>query len=162
MKKLKKFSFAIVTILLISSCVDPCKDINCLNGGTCLEGVCLCPDFYEGTDCAIEERSNYFGSYTGTTTYSDSQGNSNTYVDSKTVSSNSRGVAYIKFDGDIYALLSDPGSGAFTIPSQTSSNPVVSNSYFSGSGNCSSTYLSYTITSENNGETLIMSFTGTK
>ena len=152
----------ILPIFLLLSCVDPCKDLVCLNGGTCLDGACLCPDFYIGTDCGIEERSNYFATYTGMTTYTDNLGNTNTYADSKTISSSSKGVSYIKFDGGVYASLSTPGAGVFDIPSQSGSNPAVSDTYYSGSGSFSGDYVNYTITVENNGQILTMSFTGSK
>ena len=161
-KQFIKIMFALITIFSVSQCTDPCQDVNCFNGGKCLDGLCLCPEFYEGPDCSIEERSSYFGTYTGTTTYSDSQGNTSSYADSKTISSSNKGAAYIKFDGDIYAILSEPGSGVFSIPSQASSNPVGWDSFFSGSGNFSSSHITYTIESENNGETLTISFSGTK
>jgi hypothetical protein len=149
-KQFIKIMFALITIFSVSQCTDPCQDVNCFNGGECLDGLCLCPEFYEGPDCSIEERS------------SDSQGNTSSYADSKTISSSNKGAAYIKFDGDIYAILSEPGSGVFSIPSQASSNPVVWDSFFSGSGNFSSSHITYTIESENNGETLTISFSGTK
>lgn len=33
---------------------DPCKDVSCLNGGTCNDGVCLCPQGYSGSTCASQ------------------------------------------------------------------------------------------------------------
>ncbi len=30
---------------------DPCENITCLNGGTCDDGNCDCPDGYSGTNC---------------------------------------------------------------------------------------------------------------
>ena len=158
MNKLISFLFK---ILLFSAC-DPCKDVVCLNEGICLDGTCLCPDFYEGADCGTEERSNYFATYNGSTTYTDAQGNTNTYPDSKVIASSNKGVAYINIEGGIYSILDTPGSGVFTIPSQSSANPGASASDFSGSGNFSGTYMTYTLTVENNGETVTMSFTGTK
>ena len=159
MNKLLSF---LLTIFLLTGCTDPCKDIVCLNGSTCLEGLCLCQDFYEGANCGTEERTKYFVSYTGTTTYSDAQGNTNTYADSKVISTSPKGVAYVNFDGGIYGSLTSSGSGLFDIPAQSSSNPGASDSYFSGSGNFSGTYVTYTLTVENNGEIVTMSFTGTK
>ena len=159
---MNKFLPFLLTIFLLSGCTDPCQDVICLNGAICLEGTCLCPDFYEGADCGTEERAAYFGTYTGTTTYSDAQGNTNTYADSKVISNSSRGIAFIKFDGGIYGSLSTPGAGVFDIPSQSSANPGAADSYFSGSGNFSGTYVTYMLTVENNGEVVTMSFTGTK
>ena len=159
MNKLLPF---ILTIFLWTGCTDPCQDVLCLNGGTCLEGTCLCPDFYEGADCGAEERTKYFATYNGTTTYSDAQGNTNNYSDSKTLTISNKGLTYFNIDGGVFAMLTSPKSGVFDIPSQASANPIDSTSYFSGSGNISGNQIDYTIVVENNGETLTMSFIGTK
>ena len=64
MKKLSILSAGILTILAFSiisftnSCQqDKCKDITCLNGGTCTDGTCTCPAGYSGTDCGNLNRS---------------------------------------------------------------------------------------------------------
>ena len=38
-------------IFSLTSCEDPCDAVNCLNGGTCVEGDCNCPEGFSGTDC---------------------------------------------------------------------------------------------------------------
>lgn len=49
--------FLLLFLSIVSSCrkpsevVDKCKDIVCSNGGTCSEGVCLCPQGYSGNYC---------------------------------------------------------------------------------------------------------------
>ncbi|MEY4877199.1 MAG: EGF-like domain [Bacteroidota bacterium] len=72
MKKIKFFAFAVMTALSIStvtyfnSCKkDPCKDVVCNNGGTCVDGTCSCTSGYEGANCETETRSKYVGEYTG-------------------------------------------------------------------------------------------------
>jgi hypothetical protein len=43
-----------VTLTLVIGCYkDPCEDIFCKNGGTCIEGICKCPNGYEGENCEI-------------------------------------------------------------------------------------------------------------
>lgn len=32
---------------------DPCAELECLNGGQCLDGLCDCPEGYIGADCGI-------------------------------------------------------------------------------------------------------------
>ena len=40
-------------ILLFASCAnDPCESSLCMNGGTCLDGSCLCSDKFKGADCS--------------------------------------------------------------------------------------------------------------
>ena len=54
------FAFAMV---LFAGCDDPCKDVTCLNGGTCLEGTCECPTGYEGADCAEALNAKFTGTF---------------------------------------------------------------------------------------------------
>ncbi len=49
--------------LTLFSCKDACKDVTCLNGATCDDGVCQCTEGYEGDDCGTESRAKYFGTY---------------------------------------------------------------------------------------------------
>lgn len=44
--------FSVFSTITYTSCQqDKCKDITCLNGGGCAEGVCVCPTGYTGTLC---------------------------------------------------------------------------------------------------------------
>ena len=66
---MKKLTLFIASALILNSCAkDPCSDVLCLNNGTCLDGTCLCQDWYEGENCGTEERAKYYGLYTGTLT----------------------------------------------------------------------------------------------
>lgn len=44
------FLFATLFIFALSGC-DKCKDLNCENGGTCVDGECQCPSNYSGENC---------------------------------------------------------------------------------------------------------------
>jgi|TARA_B110000483_G_C18165312_1_gene531030 hypothetical protein len=79
---LKSTFLAVVSTLLMASCAtDPCIDVTCLNASTCSDGTCLCTDWYEGTDCGIEQRTKFLGTYSGNVvfTYSDSTTESDTW-----------------------------------------------------------------------------------
>ncbi|MFL2580375.1 MAG: calcium-binding EGF-like domain-containing protein [Schleiferiaceae bacterium] len=156
---MKTKTFFLLGTIFLTACVDPCVDKICLNGGSCLDGSCVCPDFYEGDDCGTEEREKYFATYSGTTTYTDSQGNSSSYADSKVINSNNQGVTYFNIGAGIYANLTTSKSGVFEIPSQAGADTT---SYFSGSGAFTASQIDYSITVESSGQTLTMSFTGTK
>ncbi len=50
---MKKLSILLFMFLFAYAC-DPCKDVTCLNGGTCNEGDCVCPTNYTGSSCEID------------------------------------------------------------------------------------------------------------
>jgi len=41
-------------VIGLSSCSDPCDDVNC-GPGVCEDGTCLCPDGFSGINCEIED-----------------------------------------------------------------------------------------------------------
>lgn len=56
MKSKLIIGFALTFILataVFNSCKkdDPCEGVTCLNGGTCVNGECDCPDGYSGPNC---------------------------------------------------------------------------------------------------------------
>jgi len=58
-------ALAFATVIFFNSCNDdPCKDVTCLNGGTCVDGTCNCAAGYEGTDCSTESRVKFLGTWT--------------------------------------------------------------------------------------------------
>ena len=67
MKTIKLFFtlfMLIGTITLFTSCEDdPCSDVICENGGTCVEGTCNCTDGYEGADCSTLSADKFVGTY---------------------------------------------------------------------------------------------------
>jgi len=55
MKKFFSVIILLISTLTIQSCKkdkDPCLDIICKNGGTCVNGQCQCPDGYSGVSCS--------------------------------------------------------------------------------------------------------------
>ncbi|MBT8231763.1 MAG: hypothetical protein HKO66_12105 [Saprospiraceae bacterium] len=50
MKYLSQLLFLACT-LLVFSCSDPCKDVDCGANGICDEGICNCDPGYSGTNC---------------------------------------------------------------------------------------------------------------
>lgn len=50
------------TTVLTSCNPDPCKDVVCNNGGTCdLDGNCVCPSGFEGTNCDTKSNTVFTG-----------------------------------------------------------------------------------------------------
>ena len=70
---------AVVTVLIFSilafvSCtkfttkkngtiIEPCKNVVCFNGGTCVDGTCKCPAGFSGVDCVEKWNAAYTGTY---------------------------------------------------------------------------------------------------
>ncbi len=81
MKKilLSFFGFAAAMSLTLTSCADPCKDVNC-NNGECVEGDCVCEAGWEGSDCLTEWSEKFVTNNAGATDVCTS-GNYNYTVD---------------------------------------------------------------------------------
>ena len=58
-------AFAVVLLLLSACKEDPCENVTCLNGGTCLDGLgtCACQPGYEGDSCEIYTFQLFLGSF---------------------------------------------------------------------------------------------------
>lgn len=55
MKKLI-WSLGVISLVLTSceETFEPCDNVVCMNGGTCVDGFCDCPTNFTGPDCSIE------------------------------------------------------------------------------------------------------------
>lgn len=43
--------------------IRPCDNVICLNGGTCNDGLCYCPQGFEGKQCATRWSDKFVGNY---------------------------------------------------------------------------------------------------
>ena len=57
------FLLTLIVVLLSSCGPDPCLDVQCDNGGVCLDGSCICAAGYEGSSCGTEMRSKFLNDY---------------------------------------------------------------------------------------------------
>lgn len=71
MKSIRNIAFsallsigAFTTVTYVACNPDPCKDVVCSNGGTCVSGNCDCATGYEGTTCQTEVRSKFVDTWT--------------------------------------------------------------------------------------------------
>lgn len=59
--KYKHLISTLLSVLLVfiavtyNACSDPCKNVNCVNGGACNDGSCTCPEGYEGRYCETKK-----------------------------------------------------------------------------------------------------------
>lgn len=66
MKNILYTFFAAAGMLILNSCIhDSCVDLNCQNGGSCIDDVCQCPDGYEGPECTIMSNERFRGMWVG-------------------------------------------------------------------------------------------------
>lgn len=155
------FSLAIVTFY--TSCTDPCKDVTCLNAGTCVDGTCDCADGYEGTDCGTETRAQFLGSYSvasGTITCGVTGNSTISAGTSVNVTTNSGGVKKIAISlGGVLTVVATVSGSTLTIDNQT-----ISGFTYSGTGSVSSNTLTVALNEDDPSipETCVYNFTATK
>lgn len=63
MKRINLLLFAMFSIAILTSCTDPCDDVNCLNEGICDDGTCECIAGFEGKNCEILTRDSIAGNF---------------------------------------------------------------------------------------------------
>lgn len=147
---------ALATSMTFSSCKDECKDVDCLNGGTCSDGDCNCADGYEGSNCGTESRAKYFGSYNTINEMCASGGPS---VFSITITTNSGGINKITmnnlYDANLPVVATLSGSSV-TIASQAFGTGSISGS---GSFTGNILTLSYTVSGGGSSDACTVSFT---
>lgn len=97
MKSIRNIAFsallavgAFATITYTSCNTDACDDIDCMNGGLCLDGSCSCPTGYEGETCETKSNAKFIGTYTVTETCGGT--NSNPYQVTITAGANATDV----------------------------------------------------------------------
>lgn len=77
----KIWKLLLILGLTAMSCTnDPCEEVSCQNDGACIDGVCDCPDGFEGPFCEIFDSQQHYGIYSA-----DYQGCVNTSSDHKVI-----------------------------------------------------------------------------
>lgn len=128
---------AIATIGMTSCEVDACKDVECGDNGTCVDGDCQCDTGYEGTDCDTEERAKFIGTYNVTEACT-----SGNYTYSITTATSASGITTIIISnfGDYGVNVTATVNGS----NLTIANQTVGGGTFSGTGQISGNILTIT------------------
>ncbi|MCX7607392.1 MAG: hypothetical protein N2170_09045 [Bacteroidia bacterium] len=157
MKRLQTIMGGVLLTLLLSTLgckKDPCKDVTCQNGGTCVDGKCNCSLPWEGTKCEVDARDKFAGAWSGTENCGGGVENVST-----TISKSSVEAIAILIDGQIRGRLTS--STTFEIPSQqiNSGGTTVT---ISGNGVLNGNTLSLTITYSVGGQGITCSYSLTR
>jgi len=131
---------AVVTVMFFNACTsDPCKDVNCLNGGNCVSGTCVCANGYEGTDCSTKSADKFVGTWNGVDVCSQNYTYTATIAESSTEADKILITNFGGFGSSV--VVSGTVSGtAFSVPGQVFGTVTIS-----GSGSISSDGLTITI-----------------
>ncbi|MCW3121844.1 MAG: hypothetical protein JWQ38_1336 [Flavipsychrobacter sp.] len=86
---------AIFMTFLLSSCErNVCDNVTCQHGGSCNNGLCVCPTGYEGPQCQTLSSSRYLGRYAGYITCD----NLADVYDTVTITQSTKGLLYVDMD----------------------------------------------------------------
>ena len=55
------------TVLYTACEKDSCLTLKCRNGGVCTDGLCQCPQGFEGSECTLHASERFIGAYRGST-----------------------------------------------------------------------------------------------
>jgi hypothetical protein len=153
MNQIKKVLLTVIATVGVFSATfmsctpDPCKDVICNNGGSCLDGACQCASGFEGTNCQTLSRAKFIGTYNCSDACSTGSG---TYVNTISASADSMKITFGNMSGLTTALATPTSvfatvSGSnFTIPSQPVVGAVATS--IAGSGSMSGSIISTTYT----------------
>ena len=147
--KFLKFLSVALTLFLITSCADPCKDVSCSDNGACDEGTCLCEAGYEGTSCETESRAKFLGEWT-TIDWTCDGGSPETYTQVFGAGASANLITIVDPAFPIIVISGEVSGNNFTIPSQEIAFLGTSIT-LSGSGSISNGIITMTILNATDG-----------
>ena len=152
----------VLSIFAFTSCeTNPCDQTECLNNGYCIDGTCECPEWYTGENCGQEERSLYYGTYNGNTTYKDLDGNIVTSHGQVIEVAAGNGLQQLDA-GELTFNLKNSGSTEFNVPTATVFNALLGNATWTGIGYFDEDQLLITGTTQIQGLDVTFVYSGSK
>lgn len=130
-------ALALLAVALMSCKKDPCKNVTCQNGVTCVDGNCRCSLPWEGSKCEVDARDKFAGAWRGTENCGGEILNVNSVITKSVEARN------IVIDGNITAQLTS--STSFNILTQVI-NAAGTAVNISGNGSLNGNTLNITIT----------------
>ena len=117
----------------LQSC-DNCRNLDCLNGGECVDGRCECAEGYQGETCQQQERDKFLADFEATETCLFTNNPPPLQISAgDDISEINISGLYRYYSGTVTAVVND---AIFDIPAQDFGGSVIS-----GSGELSSTTL---------------------
>ncbi len=117
--------FAFVFVFGLTSCSDPCSDVECGAHGTCDDGTCLCDEGYEGTLCDAKLIDKFVSSWKSTSFQCDGEQEEITFVVEQGSSITTMSLYEIE-DPEFVITNITQSENVFTIPAQVLDGTQVS------------------------------------
>jgi hypothetical protein len=138
-------AFLLSTVAFLGGCKkDPCKNVTCLNGGSCMDGSCICPAGFEDFNCGVDSRVKFIGLYSAIETCS--EGNDIFDLQITAVLSSPGSVILNNFYGIGMPVHATVTGNTLTIPSQQANGQGTTIFTISGSGQMAVNVLTLTYT----------------
>lgn len=141
---------SVFSIFLVFSCnksakyndttlIRPCDNVICLNGGVCKDGVCSCPQGFEGTQCQTKWSDKFLGNYLADDACDTSSNYYSVVINADPQYAYKLRIYHLGLnckDSLLYATI-NPEKTSFVIPVQHTCGSL----YISGSGNLNNKYI---------------------
>ena len=163
MKSIRNIAFsallalgAFTTVTYTACNPDECKDVTCSNNGTCVDGKCNCPSFYEGTTCQTEVRTKYYNTYKGNGTATGlTFTNWGLKFEARSTEAKNMALTILDDDGDAFTSVNVvlQSNTTFIVEQKTSGTEVIT-----GTGTINETNASLTLNINDDGDITVVTF----
>jgi len=138
---------AAIATMGMTSCdtADACKDVECGDYGTCLDGVCVCDAGFSGTNCDVENRAAFIGTANLSGTVACGTTGNGTISSTATTFSAGSGMTKLVMNlgGSLAITCTVTSPTSFTVDNQT-----IDTYTYGGTGSLSGTTLNVNLTEQ--------------